>query len=125
MKYKLRFWHISEKMMFTDDQALLVSGMGHIFNAKSGMCVDTDYYKKPIFIAMLWTGLTDKNKKEIYKGDIVKSNSGTCFVVDWTHGGFYLRTLNNDLGEKIMFQKMDEQDYHVIGNIYENQELLK
>ena len=57
-------------------------------------------------ILMQFTGLLDKNGKEIYEGDI--TNVG---IVEWDHGQFTERLYAPD-------------DIEVIGNIYSNPELL-
>lgn len=74
---------------------------------------------------MQFTGLKDNNSKEIYEGDVVFDEDGeyskTC-VIDWDDesGGFFGKALeDNDT------YSMVEIDGVVIGNIYENPELLK
>ena len=78
-------------------------------------------------ILMQYTGLKDKNDVEIYEGDIVGHNgfigyvkyinSGNCNVL-----GYALVSLING---RIFYMFCDETDnYEVIGNIYENKELL-
>jgi uncharacterized phage protein (TIGR01671 family) len=69
-----------------------------------------------------YTGLKDKNKKEIYEGDIVKSiEGGWLYQIQFLpYGGFQLKT--NDGWPK---EIKNASNYEVIGNIYENPELLK
>lgn len=83
------------------------------------------------YAVMQFTGLIDKNGKEIYEGDVVRcaSKKKCAHEVVWLQEvpsstilgggmpGFYLKGLN----EGYAFLGYEE----VIGNIYENPELLK
>lgn len=60
-----------------------------------------------------FTGLHDKNDKEIYEGDIVKTRYGKG-MVEFRNGQFVYDKSLNDFNET-----------EVVGNIYENLELLK
>ena len=69
---------------------------------------------------MQFTGLTDKNGKEIFEGDVVsheyETEYGPCEhrdVVEYSGGAFY------PICEK------PENEFEVIGNIYENPKFLK
>ncbi len=79
---------------------------------------------------MQFTGLLDKNGKEIYEGDILEgSTNGLIFghqlkftvIWDIKSAGFWLHFENPKLREYISWANKLE----VIGNIYENPELTE
>ena len=75
---------------------------------------------------MQYTGLKDKNEKEIYEGDICANYYGKSFIVKYDYGCFLY-----DDNEPLAYcpedcEFTDTQKWcTVIGNIYENSELLK
>lgn len=76
---------------------------------------------------MQYTGLKDKNGKEIYEGDICNCREYECFgKVEWNNeeAGFYFCVVMEGGGfeEEHLYDYVDELE--VIGNIYENPELL-
>ena len=71
-----------------------------------------------------YTGLRDVKHSEVYESDILKGQSGIIYIVVWDDGGFILK---DTLGSvtSLMNWYVDLNDLEVIGNIYENPELLK
>ena len=70
------------------------------------------------------TGLKDKNGKEIFEGDIVRGVFSENHEIVWRkeQGCWVIQTLGTiGLAELAKYNKMLE----VIGNIYENKELLR
>jgi uncharacterized phage protein (TIGR01671 family) len=80
-----------------------------------------------------FTGLLDKNGKEIYEGDILSSVSSfdsrhskkknPYYVVIWDVCSFKVKGYNGDL--PVTPELTFKSDWEIIGNIYENHELLK
>lgn len=67
-----------------------------------------------------FTGLYDHRGRKIFAGDIVKNGLGDVYLIESCPGGFQCRT-REGLWSIAVLNPSDE----VIGNIYENPELLK
>ena len=119
-KIKFRAYRHKDNSMvhFPDKDLILECG-----DFGQNWLIDSDNWK-----LMQYTGLKDKNGKEIYEGDIVKNtwNAGfgyetdlveTEFEVDYRFGCFF--PVGGSGGE------IEMSEYEIIGNIYENHELLK
>ena len=87
-----------------------------------------------------YTGLTDKNGKKIFEGDIVRYlyepgkgywNSDQSSVIEWRSTGFYMDGIFGtnkyacSSGWLVSIPHGDGKYFEVIGNIHDNPELLK
>ena len=78
-------------------------------------------YESPL---MQYTGLKDKNGKEIYEGDVLEKNYGATikrFTVSWHKER--MAFINQDGFNELLFHTPLEM-CEIIGNIYENQNLI-
>ena len=126
-RFKFRFWHKpTNKMLdcygFNEHYtfANTLDGIGTEYNP----CATRDCE------LMQSTGLKDKNGKLIYEGDILiqkEENAGpTKKLVIWEKDGGYLglKDLKKSFFGVVTFHRFG-YTYEVIGNIYENPELLE
>ena len=131
---KFRVWDKSlKKIKLLDgndphDDLNFFGGSVYYYNLQDGcgsMGDDSEY------VLMEWTGLTDKNGKEIYEGDILKDYySGHCKPREERNGKITVWEGNpdiivfKDIRYAYKFEGADMRYFEVIGNIYENPELL-
>lgn len=87
-----------------------------------------NWYKRN-YELMQYTGLKDKNGTEIYEGDIVKNNfAETIGSVMFADCGYWIKTIDKDIFGNTIYCDLGDYDgevLEVIGNIYQNTELLK
>ena len=134
---KFRAWHPEEKKMWLD---VGTDGSGCII-------LDTEFMQlknlKGKAILMQYTGLKDKNGTEIYEGDIVRGfekesgfppyDSTLPRVVEFRNGCWCFNADRYDDGDWIRFGfwthsnegKNQLKQLEVVGNIYENKDLLE
>ncbi len=108
----------NEWMIYENPEFITGDGTCRVFdNGESG----ADEWRENVILCQC-TGLKDKNGKLIYEGDIIKEfytdfvnfSRKDIKVVEW-----------NNLNASYNFENLQNCEREVIGNIYENPELLE
>jgi len=120
---KFRYFNTASKEMIYDCGLLPSSHEASYSCGSDGHYINPSRDDKRIL--MQYTGLKDKNGKEIFDGDIVKTATDKNMVVGWSErfASFVIKR------EGWMFQHwfgeaFESTDCEIIGNIHENPELL-
>ncbi|MGX6423273.1 YopX family protein [Streptococcus infantarius] len=130
MTPKFRAWDKKCNEMFKDTFAITESGQVIIVEQES--VFDTpDYVFTDDLIIMQSTGLKDKNGIEVFENDVIRDSDGFEGIVQYDesygmYGIAYLPTKSN--GIDMTFEELKDKyrnKFEVVGNIYENPELLE
>lgn len=143
-KFKFRFWDrkfnkisdIEELSIRHDGQIWWMISDGSLKSMRETIYYEPIYARANRFIPMQYTGLKDKNGKEIYEGYIVRDNNGYIGWVEWVAPKFKVAhkqvdyksfSIVNDeevFSWYIDYVSLEKNLWEIIGNIYENPELL-
>ena len=131
MEIKFRAWDKSHKKMIYE---------GFDIDSSGNMWIN-HFSVQNQFILMQFTGLKDKNDREIYGGDILNFKysdlsygkiSLTSEVIEWLPNlpcWNFIPALYRNISHKIFCQESGNENYilpefEILGNIYENQDFL-
>ena len=99
------------------------SNLGFSVTGKGEDWLDSYKGAKDEAILMQYTGLKDKNGKEIYEGDILSGDFPDAVFWDNYRGQWMLR--NSENFDDNLWEIMRDNNPEIIGNIHENAELLE
>lgn len=120
---KFRVWDKKQRSMRTVRQIDFSTGNIQVDHED----MDGTYYYIPLKNSLMqFTGLLDKNGKEIYEGDIIKG-IGEGFTVIFQDGCFVGKYKNEKSWIDLRIFNIDKElsIWKILGNVYENPELLE
>ena len=124
---KFRAWLKEERKMVNVETLFIGINRLCFGNSKTEDLFFRDFEEVEL---MQYTGLKDKNGKEIYDGDIVLVESGgtsTWYktVIKFKEGAFIASLIDGEDYIYIFNRGFDSNDFEILGNFYENKNLLE
>lgn len=103
--------------------------IGYIFDERNGIIEDFDLIEVIPDTLCQYTGLTDKNGKRIWENDILRRDGYWDIRIEFENGVFMVRNTDKvQYINRVVYAPIsifDIKMYEVIGNIFDNPELLE
>ena len=124
---KFRAWLKEERKMVNVETLFIGINRLCFGNSKTEDLFFRDFEEVEL---MQYTGLKDKNGKEIYEGDIVlikldETSTWHKTVVGFKKGAFIADLIDKEDYVYIFHHGFTGDDFEIIGNVYENKNLLE
>ena len=120
-------WITGHLLKYEDGSARMVSSNTDIFCfEKDESIIQTVAHRVDPKTVGQYTGFVDKNGKKIFEGDIVSiyNSKAFLFAVEWNNQ-YVLKCTSNGVSDNILNVIESPEDVEVVGNIYDNSELIK
>lgn len=117
----------NEWIIYENPEFITGDGTCRVFDNSEG---GADEWRENVILCQC-TGLKDKNGKLIYEKDIIRfyfDNDEIIAIIEWDNNEsrFYLNTTDYFKDKYVTdYEIVKQEKYEVIGNIYENKELLQ
>lgn len=131
MRREIRFraWHTGKKIMFSAEEMaadqLTLLPTGQFINVSSVRPSMSTIYPADKLIPLQFTGLKDRNGREIYEGDVVLAGENKC-LVKWNQAfASFCLVKSGWMHSHYFGESVAPEECEIIGNIHENPELLE
>jgi hypothetical protein len=111
MLFKFRVWDENKKQ-FHNDGKIAILPNGQLMDIEAKEIVNPDFYK-----VMLFTGIQDRDNKDIYEGDFVFVD-GIPYFIKWMGMGEWFV---DEEGDAFVFSP-ELYEIKIFGNVYQNSE---
>lgn len=121
-------WITGHLLKYEDGRARIVPNNTDIFCfEKDESIIQTVAHRVDPKTVGQYTGFVDKNGKKIFEGDIVSiyNSKAFLFAVEWNGNQYVLKCTSNGVSNNILNVIESPEDVEVVGNIYDNSELIK
>lgn len=118
-RFKFRFWCEKDKTMY------YVNVNNCIFTKQRRLNLSS-VFNSERYIPMQCIGIKDKNRNLVYEGDILSHDNLHEYLLVRFNPAYNILNLQNT-GNRYLFTRLKDKDtvFEIIGNIYENKELIK
>ena len=130
---RFRAWDKHSQKMFANDELIIWNGNVYANDSKKLTCNNLKGWSIDEEYLMQSTGLLDKNGKEIFEGDVIANGQDVMCMKRHNTLGFYVERKGkvDFIADCAVLEEFEEDakeiadSLEIIGNIYENKDILE